>query len=167
VFKETADRLKNILESINIQSEQLNQRIEDFSKMSQNAKDAFPLIEDNLNKLTKGFADSVRISLSESEEMVKQQSQNLSNIQGQLNKEITETIQRVNAQTERIYNESATKISQQISTLDESLGNELNKALSSLGSQLTSLSSKFVNDYTPLTDKLREIVNLSRGVSNV
>jgi hypothetical protein len=32
-----------------------------------------------------------------------------------------------------------------------------------MGQQLASLSEKFVRDYTPLTDRLREIVNISKG----
>ena len=49
-------------------------------------------------------------------------------------------------------------------TLDKNLEAELQKALVSMGQQLASLSEKFVQDYTPLTDRLREVVNLSRGV---
>lgn len=48
--------------------------------------------------------------------------------------------------------------------LDKNLEAELQKALIGMGQQLASLSEKFVQDYTPLTERLREIVNITRGV---
>jgi hypothetical protein len=48
--------------------------------------------------------------------------------------------------------------------LDKALQTELNNALEGLSRQLASLSAKFVEDYTPLTDKLREVVQLSKKI---
>ena len=45
--------------------------------------------------------------------------------------------------------------------LDESMEKELNQALQTFGYQLTALSEKFVNDYVPLTDKLRDLIKLA------
>jgi hypothetical protein len=39
---------------------------------------------------------------------------------------------------------------------------ELNKALRAFGLQLTALSEKFVSDYSPLTDKLRDLVAIAQ-----
>jgi hypothetical protein len=51
-----------------------------------------------------------------------------------------------------------------IQKLDAELGQELNKALESLGSNLTSLSQHFVNDYKPLTESLKRVVEMSRDI---
>jgi ribosomal 50S subunit-associated protein YjgA (DUF615 family) len=45
--------------------------------------------------------------------------------------------------------------------LDASMEKELTQALQTFGYQLTALSEKFVNDYMPLTDRLREILTLA------
>src|SRR5690606_27635988 len=58
-----------------------------------------------------------------------------------------------------------TRTSAQVEQLDRALEAELTKALTTFGYQLTSLSEKFVNDYAPLTDKLRELVQLAATVS--
>ncbi len=50
------------------------------------------------------------------------------------------------------------------SDLDKNLEAELQKALIGMGQQLASLSEKFVQDYTPLTERLREVVNMTRRV---
>ncbi len=52
----------------------------------------------------------------------------------------------------------AEKTKQQVTVLDAALTEELKKSLESLGRQLTALSSKFVEDYTPLTDRLRQLI---------
>lgn len=53
---------------------------------------------------------------------------------------------------------------ERIQKLDMELGQELNKALESLGSNLTSLSQHFVNDYKPLTESLKRVVEISRDI---
>ena len=64
-------------------------------------------------------------------------------------------------QLKKTVKESTDRMEQQITVLDTALQNELTKALESLGSQLTSLSEKFVTDYTPLTDQLRKVVQIA------
>lgn len=61
-------------------------------------------------------------------------------------------------------NDLAEKTKQQVSTLDAALSEELKKSLQSLGNQLTALSEKFVQDYTPLTEKLRALVQSASRV---
>ena len=51
-----------------------------------------------------------------------------------------------------------------VEQLDEVLEAELTKSLNSLGSQLVTISEKFADDYTPLADKLKEVVTIVEGV---
>ncbi len=51
---------------------------------------------------------------------------------------------------------------EQIKALDKALTEELEKSLSSLGRQLTALSERFVEDYTPLTERLKKLVEAGR-----
>jgi hypothetical protein len=53
------------------------------------------------------------------------------------------------------------KTHEQVAALDAGLERELTRSLEGLGQQLAALSQKFVQDYTPLTDKLREVVELA------
>lgn len=56
------------------------------------------------------------------------------------------------------------KIGNQAEALHKNLESALQDSLNSLGSQLASLSTKFVNDYTPLTEQLRRVVEISKGI---
>ena len=58
--------------------------------------------------------------------------------------------------------ELGTKTKDQVATLEEALADALQQSLSSLGQQLTALSEAFVEDYTPLTNKLRQIVQMAQ-----
>ena len=42
---------------------------------------------------------------------------------------------------------------------------ELSRAMEQLGKSLASLSEKFVSDYTPLTQKLQQLVDTAKRVS--
>ena len=56
-----------------------------------------------------------------------------------------------------------TQTDKQIAKLDASLEQELNKSLKTMGEQLAALSEKFVQDYSPLTERLHELVNLANN----
>lgn len=52
------------------------------------------------------------------------------------------------------------RMREQTVTLDTALTNQLTKSLESLGRQLAALSQRFAQDYTPLTDNLRKVLEL-------
>jgi DNA anti-recombination protein RmuC len=52
----------------------------------------------------------------------------------------------------------------QVVTLDKALTEELSKSIQTLGEHLTALSRKFVDDYTPLTERLRALVQTAAHI---
>lgn len=56
------------------------------------------------------------------------------------------------------------KTREQVAALDVALTQELTASLNTLGRQLTGLSQQFVDDYTPLTQRLRELVAVAGKV---
>jgi len=69
---------------------------------------------------------------------------------------------KINQDFNKHLGELAEKTNKQVSALDAALAEELKKSLESLGRQLAALSEKFVSDYSPLADRLRDIVNIAR-----
>jgi hypothetical protein len=55
-------------------------------------------------------------------------------------------------------------VKQSVLALDIALQRELESALQSLAGQLAALSNRFVEDYTPLTQRLRELVDVSKRI---
>jgi hypothetical protein len=54
-------------------------------------------------------------------------------------------------------------LGKQISELDQQMQDEVKRVVEIMGGHLGSLSAKFVEDYEPLTDKLRSIVKMAEA----
>lgn len=144
--------------------------IETIKGISESARNAFPIIEDNITKLTKGFADKVNLTTEELNNITKrqrestnQQIQFVNETHKNLTENMTKIMQSMNSQIDSFMKQNADRIAKQVSELDQALQEELTKSLNSLASQLGSLSSKFAQDYTPITNKLKEIIQSFDG----
>lgn len=171
----TAETLGDLLTTYQDQKNKLSENLVAFASLSQDANEAFPIIHENINKVTKQFSEI-------SEEMILSQRTML----GTQNEFLNEVIgsyelmdQKLIDSSEKIFMESQThikgvadnlnltlseiseKIKSQITALDQALEEELTKSLSSLGNQMSSLSAKFVSDYKPLTEKLHKILQIA------
>ena len=229
-FTATSEKVHKILLSLDRQLQDLSSHLQAFDELAGNAKNAFPIIEGNLVKLTTGFKNSTEQSLSDINVTVKDVSNNLKNtgnefkataeqfsdmannieksvktqeltltgvsdnfkitvdktlrdlaeqskisiethecelqkaVQDQMN-HISNAIQSSSENFNKLLAEntmrSTSVLEQQIIQLDEALQDELKKSIEKMGSMLTSLSMQFVNDYTPLTEQLREVVRMA------
>ena len=206
--------VKTILESIQKETDDLDKRLEQFSQMADSAKNAFPVIESNIDQLTNGFSDKVNESMNTITNYMKTHNDEAVKVMTNIEERTTETIGSLNENTdlaikimtdsvenssnsivnasekmkesvERSIDEVTDKIEQgfrdslnninqlqiQISKdmeknilqMDDALRQELEKSLQSLGSQLATLSQKFVDDYGDLTSRMRTVVTMAEG----
>lgn len=152
-LKSTAESNNTIFETNELLRETVTDfsaTVKSFAELGDKAKDSFPIIEQNMNSLTEASNKYVRDSLAD----IQTNYDSFSNTQKQL-------MENYKANIEKMIADNADRIK----NLDNELGQELNKALESLGSQLTSLSQHFVNDYKPLTDKLKEVVQMANRIN--
>jgi len=89
---------------------------------------------------------------------------NLQETQKEMNDLLTQTSKEHQEKTSEALSQNMEILKEGVAILEESLEKELNTALEGLARQLASLSAKFVEDYAPLTDRLREVVQMSKGV---
>lgn len=175
VFVATAKHLEPVLQTLQEQLISMNDRMEAFNSLSENARVAFPLIEERLDKLTSEFSDAALDTINRSQEDVRNQRRVLDKHAAQFDelvqktheqfeKLINDTNTKLTAESERVFTESTRQIAQQIGVLDKALENALTESISSMGNQLASLSTKFVEDYGPLTSRLREVVKIADGL---
>jgi gas vesicle protein len=75
--------------------------------------------------------------------------------------QITDFVERNTKEIKSAVEAHNTTVKNSIKDIDEGLEEELTKALNTLAGSMASLSAKFVEDYQPLTDRLREIVRLA------
>lgn len=172
-FSKVASSLEVTIGELNKHKNQIEDRLKDFADIAKDAKSAIPIIKEEINKLTKEFTSTVSAALSEIgvsmakvKDTVTQQSSTLSDSQKILNNSINQLTSNLTGQIERMMKDNADRITKQVAELDSALGKELEQSLQSLSRQLGSLSSKFVQDYSPLTDRLREIVQMANKIKN-
>lgn len=164
VIVSSAEKLDPTLQAIQQQIQLMNDRLEAFSALADNASNAFPIIENRLNQLTDNFTQVVAENIDNSQVSMERQREALTNQAQQLETMVADTNRRLNTETERIFRESTANMAEQIQLLDRALQEELTKSIDSLGSQLASLSRRFVDDYSPLTDQLRNVVRIADGL---
>lgn len=164
-FAATAQGLHQLITSLEQIRNNLDSNLRAFDQLATNAKNTFPVIDDQLKKLTAEFAQSVQRTITDSKSIVTLQLEStnqlgtqLQETQRALSTSLGELVKNLNANIDKMMKDNAERITQQVSTLDEQLGEELTKSLQTLGSQLAALSNRFVQDYTPLTERLKELV---------
>ena len=121
-------------------------------------------VDQQLNEASASFSASVDASVRESQASVDQQREALTNLTQGLRGQLENVVTTTNKELDVTLRRSTQHIIGQVEKLDEELGKELRTALTMLGSQLTSLSEKFVEDYEPLTERLREIVTIAGNI---
>jgi len=145
----SAEDISNHLESLKLQNEVLKETITSIKQIGEEAKRVLPTINEQLNNLTDKLETSVL-------KVTKKLESNSSVVTDFVNDSTKDIQKAVDSYTE--------KIQSSIEDIDKGLEEELSKALNSLAGSLASLSAKFVEDYEPLTERLREIVKLSEKI---
>ncbi|TVQ77758.1 MAG: hypothetical protein EA358_05860 [Flavobacteriales bacterium] len=152
-LKSTSKSSESIYETNEILKQtlmELSSTVGSLSELGEKAKQSFPAIEKNMESLTRTSSQFIKNSLGDIEDRYS----DMSDTQKKL-------MESYRANIEKMITDNAERVQK----LDAALGDELNKSLESLGKNLTSLSKHFVNDYKPLTDKLKEVVQLANKLN--
>ena len=188
IFQKTTSRIEEVIEStfqglkgtLEDQFEQLKSIVietkQGLADTLQNQSTQLETMVKNtstrLQEMTAEFSQAVTKTIDDSHDSMEDQREALQNFTGVIGDVIQNTSQELESinrqlrtETERVFRESAdhiTQLTSQLATnLDSALETQLTKSIESLGSQLTSLSKQFVEDYRPLTNQLRNVVRIA------
>lgn len=154
----------------------LNDQLGAFSDLRQKANEAFPLIEKRLDDLTTEFSNAVQTAITDSQEQSKKLKTQYDEFQKVIAglDDFTKQVGGVTENTSKIikdlqasidFQEQAFKNSESyVTKMQTSLEAQLTASISKLSTGLAALSEKFVEDYTPLTDSLRNVLAIAEGV---
>jgi hypothetical protein len=162
-FADVARGLGTILNGLEQQRGQITSSLEQLGKLLQNTSDGLPKIESKVVQLTEQVVFGVKQNQDEMTKVLRESAAANQSSIADVRNLLLETTQSANAQINDHMRSLADKTSEQFAKLDAALETELSKSISSLGRQLTALSKQFVEDYLPLTDRLRAVVQLGRG----
>jgi plasmid maintenance system antidote protein VapI len=160
-FESIATHLKELLESMDKQQELLFIQEKALSELLIGMKNVTPEFADKLSTMLNDITSGVKHIQAETVDILKNFGSQNQSANAELKNLLTEVIKKSQEQLSEGLKENSKIIKEGVLTLDKALQKELNDSLTSLGKQLASLSEKFVEDYMPLTDKLRAVVRLA------
>ena len=144
----------NMNQAISLLAERLEEKFSDSSdRMSQ-----------QLESYTNNLSDSIESSTQQTQQAIQSQSDRLGTLATTTNEALLRLTDTIETQLQDMFRENSNRVTRQIQLLDNALSTELTQSLQSLGSQLTSLSQQFVSDYTPLTERLRQVVQIAANL---
>jgi methyl-accepting chemotaxis protein len=87
--------------------------------------------------------------------------QNLTSLTEGVSRDIQRVTTQLQQEFENTISESNDVLAKQITELDQSMQDQLRRSIELMGGHLAALSNKFVEDYGPLTDRLRQVVTIA------
>jgi DNA anti-recombination protein RmuC len=162
VFVETAHNLEQIIQALYKQYALIQESELTLSKILLEMKDVTPQFARKLDELAEAMKIGVAKVQADTSEVVKTFGAFQQTSSAEMKQLLTDTIKKSQTETNEQLLKSLEIVRQGVITLDRGLQEELTKSLETMGRQLASLSEKFVSDYSPLTDRLREIVRIAQ-----
>ncbi len=154
VFTNVAAELSSMLRTLNDDRARLQNVSAELAKLLISAQGSLPQVEQKIVALTQQLVNSVTENQKHVAAALTENATAMRNVIQATNDNMAAAHRQQAAQISELVD----KTKQQVTVLDKALSEELEKSLNSLGRQLTALSDKFVKDYTPLTDKLRQLL---------
>lgn len=162
-FSSVAQGLGQLLSGLEKQRTQIMNSVEQLAKLIEGTTEGLPTIEKKVMQLTEQVTFGVKQNQDEMTKVLRDTSAALQSSVADIRSLLLEATQSANTQISDHMRALADKTSEQFAKLDAALETELSKSISSLARQLTALSRQFVEDYSPLTERLRAMVQLGRG----
>ncbi|WP_312078918.1 hypothetical protein [Leclercia sp.] len=160
-FARTADALDETLKDLSVQYEAIVQSQRAMSEVLSQMKEVTPQFSRKIDEMTTSMTQGVAKLQNEVSDIVRGFGTHAESFSSEIKQFLTETLSKSQSEVNAGLTQSVDKIHQSVVALDTGLQEELTKSLETLGRQLASLSEKFVADYTPLTERLREVVRIA------
>ncbi len=160
-FNQVASSLGDLLKGLEQQTRNLDGYLSGLSGLVGQASEGLPALSDYITDLTVKLRESIEHNNSSLTSVLTQAARDITQTVEQVNKELADSVRQAHSGLADHVEAMTNKTDAHMKMLDESMEKELTQALQTFGYQLTALSEKFVNDYMPLTDRLREVLTIA------
>ena len=160
----SAESLTKLLQTFESQYSVLKDSQNALNTVLISMKEVEPSFTAKLNDLSQVFKTGTTSITEHVQTQIKELGTQLKSNNDAMAEIVKKMVPEIQNQVNKQISESQKQLTANFAALDQNLEKELQKSLTTLGQQLTSLSEKFVQDYSPLTERLREIVNITKGV---
>ncbi|MFK7160602.1 hypothetical protein V6U78_06085 [Marinospirillum sp. MEB164] len=163
-FNQVADTLGSVMQGLQEQSSALGQYLDSLARLVNKAGDGLPKLEERIHLLTDGLAQQLGQQHQQMQRLLDQSGQRVAQSVEHLDHILSERLDHQLERQHKWVERQLDRSEQQLVRMDAALEHELTHSLQTFGSQMAALSEKFVSDYLPLTDKLREVVQLAEQI---
>ncbi|MBP7645969.1 MAG: hypothetical protein KA751_04365 [Comamonas sp.] len=160
-FTAVAANLDRLLTGLAQQHAAIEQSERTLVQVLSQMQDVAPEFARKIEELTTTLRDGVSKVQGEVAEVVRNFGVQHQSSSSELKQLLVDSLRKSQTDVNEQMSKGLDVIRQSVLTLDKGLQEELTKSLETLGRQLASLSEKFVSDYGPLTDRLREVVRIA------
>lgn len=160
-FNRVAGSLGELLRGLEQQTSNLEGYLSGLSGLVGQASEGLPALSDYVSELTVKLSSSIEENNKSVTQLLSQAAQDIGKTVAEVNQSLATSVTDAHSGLAEHVQAMAERTDAQAQRLDEAMQNELTQALQTFGYQLTALSEKFVNDYMPLTDRLRDILQLA------
>ncbi len=160
-FSKIAASLGELLGGLESQTKNLEGYLSGLSGLVGQASEGLPALGDYVSELTVKLSESIEQNNRSLTQVLTQASKDIAQTVDEVNQGLAASVVAAHSGLAEHVSTMSNKTQKQMEILDESMEKQLNLALQTFGYQLTALSEKFVNDYIPLTDRLRDLVTLA------
>ena len=177
VIVERSDSIVSCAEKLEPILHTMNGQLEAFSDLRQKAEDSLPTINNNFEELTTKFSSTVENAIADSKTSMETQREAFSEQSDQL-KSVIDGLGGFTTQIEGVTQNVLSTVDnlresmdlqknisedlmQRFVSMQSTLEQELTESVNTLAGKLAALSEKFVEDYTPLTERLREVIMIA------
>jgi hypothetical protein len=158
-FTKTTADLATLLKALESQKETLLTQLQLLTNVVKDVTGKLPLIEPEIVKLVTQVTTGVTTAQASLASTFATAATTATETDQMYRKLIKDQIEATHKELNAHLKETTEASKKAVLLLDKALEEELTKSIESLGKQLTALSRKFVEDYTPLTTQLRNLVN--------
>lgn len=164
-FNRVAASLGELLGGLEQQTSNMEGYISGLSGLVGRASEGLPALSDYVTELTVKLAASIEQNNESLTQILSKAASDISVTVEQVTQSLAASVNQAHSGLAEHVEAMTNKTNAHMQLLDQSMEKELTQALRTFGYQLTALSEKFVNDYTPLTDRLRELLSLAEHQS--
>ncbi|MDA1369572.1 MAG: hypothetical protein O2971_02260 [Proteobacteria bacterium] len=160
-FNAVAASLGELLGGLEQQTRNLDGYLSGLSGLVGQASAGLPALGDYVTELTVKLSQSIEHNNESLTQVLTKAASDISLTVEQVTQSLASSVLQAHSGLAEHVQAMTYKTDAHMQLLDESMEKELTQALQTFGYQLTALSEKFVNDYMPLTDRLRELLAIA------
>lgn len=161
IFAGVAQKLDAMLQGLETQRAQFDISVRSLAEVVKVTVQGLPQVEKHILEMTRQLDAGARAHQDQVAATIKAVTQGLQSTQTELKTILADSIKQTGQDLSAHVKQAADDTRKQVAALDQGLEKALTHSLETLGRQLAALSQKFVEDYTPLTQRLQQLVQVA------